>query len=76
MSHPIPTKLRPAFMAHMEAHDRDDLPDGAWFYELEQAAEFFMMAHELWQPWRCPNDAAHRYLKAKETINDARSRTT
>ena len=31
MSHPVPVKLREKFTKHMEAHDFDDLPYGAWF---------------------------------------------
>lgn len=64
MSNPIPKALREKFNAHMVAHDNDDLPDGAWFAVLEEAAESFMKAHKLTQQWRCPNDAVHAYLAA------------
>ena len=57
---PIPARLRDKFIAHMVAHDCDDMPDGAWFYTLEQAAEQFMRQHKL--PGDC-NDAAHQYLR-------------
>lgn len=66
MSNPIPRGLRPAFIAHMAAHDNNDLPDGAWFAVLEDAAESFMKSHKLTQPWRCPNDAVHAYLAAEK----------
>ena len=35
---------------HMEAHDFDDLPDGAWFYCLEQAAQEFLNKYNLTNP--------------------------
>ena len=44
---PIPVRLRDKFIAHMVASDFDDMPDGAWFYTLEQAAEQFMRQHKL-----------------------------
>lgn len=66
MSHPIPKRLREKFQAHMKAHDNEALSDGAWFHQLEQAAEAFMEEHGLNQPWRCPNDAVHRYLQAED----------
>lgn len=49
----------------MEAHDFDDLPDGAWFYCLEQAAQEFLNKYHLTKPWHCANTATHRYLKGK-----------
>ena len=63
MSHPIPVALRPAFVKHMRAHDLDSLPDGAWFHNLEQAAQEFMNNHKLTKPWHCANEATHRYLR-------------
>lgn len=63
MSNPIPKALRPAFLAHMQAHDLDDLPDGAWFANLEAAAQQFMDTHQLTEPWMCNNTATHWYLQ-------------
>lgn len=65
MSNPIPAGLRQQFMAFMEVHDHDDLPDGAWFATLEQAAQQFMDDHGLNKRWMCNNDAAHQYLRFK-----------
>ena len=59
MSNPIPKHLMPEFVGHMEAHDFDDMPDGAWFATLESAAQQFMDQHKL---KGCNNDAAHQYL--------------
>lgn len=61
MSQPIPVRLRPAFVAHMEPHDLDDLPDGAWFANLEAAALRFIQRNGL--KWADENDAVHQYLK-------------
>ena len=47
----------------MEAHDFDNLPDGAWFHCLEQAAQEFLNKHKLTKP--CANTATHRYLRGK-----------
>ena len=63
MSHPATTKLREEFTKHMEAHDFDNLPDGAWFHCLEQAAQEFLNKHKLTKP--CANTATHRYLRGK-----------
>ncbi len=65
MSHPVPTKLREEFNKHMKAHDRDNLPDGAWFYYLEQAAQEFLNKYNLTKPWHCANTATHHYLRGK-----------
>ena len=65
MANPIPAPLRQRFMVFMEAHDIADLPDGAWFANLEAAAQAFMDANGLTQKWMCNNDAAHQYLKLK-----------
>jgi hypothetical protein len=65
MSHPVPVKLREKFTKHMEAHDFDDLPYGAWFHCLEQAAQEFLNKYNLTKPWHCANTATHRYLKGK-----------
>jgi hypothetical protein len=57
----LPNHLKDEFLGFMEAHDLDDLPDGAWFAVLEQAAESFIKEHKL---KRCDeNDLAHLYLR-------------
>jgi len=56
----IPKHLREEFMSYMEAHDNDDLPDGAWFCVLENAGEQFLQEHK---PKGDGNDAAHLYLE-------------
>lgn len=58
---PIPKHLLNEFVAHMAAHDNDDLPDGAWFAVLEEAAEQFMAIRRLRGD---RNDAAHQYVRA------------
>lgn len=47
----------------MEAHDWDDLPDGAWFANLEDAAERFCKNYKL--HFACRNSAAHQYLRMR-----------
>lgn len=64
MSGKIPVRLRPKFVAHMKAMDNDDLPDGAWFANLEAAAQQFIDTYRL--KWVDCNDAAHQYLKLSE----------
>jgi hypothetical protein len=63
MSNPIPKKLLAEFVAYMDAHNDDDLPDGAWFCVLEDAAKYFMKTNKLRGD---RNDAAHQYLREKE----------
>lgn len=60
-NNPIPVKLRERFKAHMDAHNNDDLPDGAWFAVLEDAAEEFFIKFRLQRG--DPNSAAHQYLR-------------
>jgi hypothetical protein len=60
MSTPIPKHLSQEFVAYMGAHDFDDMPDGAWFCMLEEAAQQFLDQHKL---KGCNNDAAHQYLR-------------
>lgn len=43
----FPEDLKDEFMGFMSANDHDDLPDGAWFHLLEQAAEEFIKKHKL-----------------------------
>ena len=63
-NNPIPVSLREKFKAHMEAHDWDDLPDGAWFANLEDAAERFCKNYKL--HFACRNSATHQYLRMKQ----------
>ena len=63
-NNPIPQALRTEFFAYMAAHDNDDLPDGAWFFALECAAEEYMKRHKLTGRWQCPNSAAHQYVRS------------
>lgn len=58
---PIPVRLRAKFKAHMEAHDHEDLPDGAWFAVLEEGAQSFIDKFNL--KFACNNCAAHQYLR-------------
>lgn len=44
---PIPASKRDEFIAYMDAHDHDDLPDGAWFAVLGEAADRFIREHRL-----------------------------
>ena len=55
--------LQDELMGWMEAHDNDDLPDGAWFCMLEQAAEAFIKQHKL--KGFHENDLAHLYIQQK-----------
>ena len=63
MSRPIPKRLRDEFVAFMEAHDDNDLPDGAWFARLEEGACEFLETHNLRGD---QNDAVHQYLGWQE----------
>tara|TARA_R110000772_G_C13310282_1_gene440303 strand:+ start:35814 stop:36026 length:213 start_codon:yes stop_codon:yes gene_type:complete len=63
MSFHIPRRLRPAFMAHMDANNHDEAPDGAWFAMLETAGAEFMLKHRIY--WGDCNDAVHYYIKLK-----------
>jgi hypothetical protein len=63
-NNPIPVRLRPSFFAFMDAHDHDDMPDGAWFATLETAAQQFIDKHKL--RFACNNSAAHQYLRQCE----------
>ncbi len=49
------------FMAHMNTHDFDELPDGAWFGILEEAAEQFMGERKIRRG--SSNDAVHQYME-------------
>ena len=63
MSKQLPKELQDEFMGWMEVYDHDDLPDGAWFATLEQAAEFFIGKHQL--KGLHENDLAHFYIQQK-----------
>ena len=56
----IPANLMPEFTAYMDAHNDDELPDGAWFSVLEDAAERFIADKKL--RGIDANDATHQYL--------------
>lgn len=66
MSKVIPTRLQAEFMGWMDAHNDDDMPDGAWFATLEQAGQEFMEKHGLIRGTLDGNDAAHFYLQSAE----------
>lgn len=68
---PIPVRLREEFKAHMAAHDRDELPNGAWWATLELAAEEFIRKHHL--RWMDCNTVAHQYINM--VAEEVRSRT-
>lgn len=63
MSFYIPKRLRDKFIAHMDAHNFDEMPDGAWFATLETAAIEFLQRHKLRGD---ENDATHWYLNEIE----------
>lgn len=65
---PIPARLEDKFKAHMDAHNLDSLPDGAWFATLEAAAADFMRSHRL---HGCENNATHQYLLAQRDKEQA-----
>lgn len=60
-NNPIPVGLREEFKAYMEASENDDLPDGAWFAVLEDAAGWFMKQHKI--KHGDAHDAAHQYIR-------------
>lgn len=68
-NNPIPVRLRDQFRAHMDAFNNDDLPDGAWFGVLEEAAQQFIDRHRI--KWACNNSAAHQYLRMLENAGAA-----
>lgn len=68
MSGPIPASKMPEFMAAMEAADNDDLPDGAWFAVLEEAAERVMRQHHIKGD---RNDAVHQWVQANPAWRQA-----
>lgn len=63
-NNPIPERLRDKFKAHMQAHDFDGMPDGAWFATLETAAQQFIDKNHL--RFADNNSAAHQYLRMLE----------
>lgn len=62
MNGPIPQRLHDEFLVFMDEADQDDLPDGAWFAFLEEAAAEFMEQHGL---RGCPNSATHQWVQAR-----------
>ena len=63
MSRPIPERLLPEFLALLDAADNDDLPDGAWWAVLEEAAAKFLVDHKLSDDEAC--DAVHQWVAAR-----------
>lgn len=61
MSNPIPLRFIEEFKSYMDAHDNDDLSDGAWFQMLEDAAQQFMNMYNI---KGSANDAAHQYINS------------
>lgn len=51
--------VRSEFVAYMSAHDMDDLPDGAWWQVLEDAATTFLEEHKIKYD---SNSATHKFL--------------
>ena len=45
----------------MDANNFETIPDGAWFYRLETAAQEFIDSHNL--KFADNNCAVHQYLK-------------
>ena len=66
MSCPIPQEHRDAFVAHMEAHDFDDLPDGAWFAVLVDAAREFMTYNSIKHGFDEAHEAALWYTTRED----------
>lgn len=59
---PIPLSKLPEFVGYMEAFDNDDMPDGAWFQMLEDAATEFMKMNKIKGD---SNSAVHLYLQQR-----------
>ena len=62
--HNIPKKFHNEFVLWMAANDMEDLPDGAWWAMLEEAAEEFMKNRQI---KGCSNDAVHLYLSESQS---------
>ena len=60
MPAPVPASLTDEFLGYMSASEQHDVPDGAWFQILEDAARSFLRSHGLKVD---ANDAAHQYLR-------------
>ena len=54
-------RLRPEFMAFMDAHDDQDLPPGAWQGIMVSAAEAFILDNKL--RWVDPDNAWLDWIK-------------
>lgn len=63
---PIPARLFEDFCAALDAVNDDDLPDGAWWQMLEDAADEFMRKHRI---GGCRNAATHRWVAARGRRN-------
>jgi hypothetical protein len=54
--------MMPEFLAALDAANDNDLPDGAWWHMLEDAADEFMREHHL---RGCRNSATHQWIDAR-----------
>lgn len=62
-NNPIPVRLRDKFVAHMDGAEIDDLPDGAYWQVMEEAAQGFIDRHHL--RFADANTAAHQWFRLK-----------
>lgn len=62
-NNPIPVRLRDKFVAHMDAAEIDDLPDGAWQAVMEEAAQGFIDRHRL--KFADANTSMHQWIRLK-----------
>lgn len=60
----IPKELQDEFYGFMKIYDNEELPDGAWWALLEEAASSFIKLHKLKVD---SNDATHQYLGMNST---------
>jgi hypothetical protein len=62
VSGPIPKAHLDGFLAALDFADDDDLPDGAWFAVLEDAARSYMKRHKIRGD---ANSAVHQWVEAR-----------
>lgn len=60
----VPVRLRDELVAALDSVINWDLPDGAWFQVLEDAAARFIKRKKLC--WIRPYDAVTQYLRIKQ----------
>lgn len=60
MRNPIPPRLINEFRGYMDAAEQPDLPDGAWFQVMDDAARDFMRRYNLRGD---PFDAREQYFR-------------